>query len=677
MDNMAKATELHTQAMGSQGTMMQVQEMYMDSLEGKMGRLKATSQEFWSNFINSGLVKGGVDALNGLISGLNGMTNIFGSLTTNSLLLSGGLTAVVGKVASFKVATAAATGASAGFWATISSAIPVIGACIGSLGLLAGAVVLAGKLYHDVSERIEKANTAISKFKENQTKLETSQSLLDEYTQLNKQLEKSNLTASERSNIESRISEIVGETSSINENLNSVLESGNYTLEEKLELWRQINEEQQKVNAEELNSGLKKESFYKKEKKDLEILIKNNKEIKKWLDDPNYSNEEKKQFKEQIEYQDQLILSKKEEIDKHNEIVDLMGEENALALGRNDIELDGSYLNYIDVLKNQIKSIAIASEDASKKITLIPKNIPRSTEDVEAWKEITDAVNDIDFKMDFDLSDTDLSYISNEFLGIASAVAAAHSELEKFTSMYNTLGNNLDLMGEMKEDLEANGTFSEEMIDKILASGNADLIALLDDEGNAYQNLINLIGEYTQKQEEAKQKAIEKANAEAEYQDQLEESYKAEKQKLEELYAMEDKFSNSSIGKDGLIKDPSGEIKQLTQIADAANGAKVAVVELNGQKVAITYDSEGYYQSMSNVKEVSDGVYASLGLLDGATVAFTIDESGETVVSELTAITEGADGTLSALTEIDGQTYSITFDAENNIIYIYEFKKSG
>ena len=680
MDNMAKATELHTQAMGSQGTMMQVQEKYMDSLEGKMGRLKATSQQFWSNFINSGMVKGGVDALNGLISGLNEMTNIFGSFATNSLLLTGGLTAVIGKVASFKVAAAAATGASAGLWATISSAVPVVGTCVASLGLLAGAVVLAGKLYHDTSERIEKANAAISKFKENQSKLETSQGLLDEYTQLNKQLEKSNLTASERSNIESRISEIVGETSSINENLNSVLESGNYTLEEKLELWRQINEEQQKANAEELNGGLKKESFYKKEKKDLETLIKNNKEMKKWLDDPSYSNEEKKQFKEQIDYQNQLILSKKEEIDKHNEIVGLMGEENALALGRNNIELDGSYLNYIDVLKNQIKGVEIASEDAAKKVTLIPKNmeaIGRTEKDIKAFREITDAVSDIDFKMDFDLSDTDLSYISNEFLGIASAVAAAHSELQKFTSMYSELGNNLNLMEDMKADLEANGSFSEEMIDKILGSGNADLIALLDDEGAAYQNLINLIDEYTQKQEEAKQKAIDKANAEAAYQDQLEESYKAEKQKLEELYEMESKFSKTSISKKGLIEDPDGEVKQLTAIADAANGAKVAVVELNGQKVAITYDSEGYYQSMANVKEVSDGVYASLGLLDGATVAFTIDESGETVVSELTAITEGADGTLKALTEIDGKSYSITFDAQNNIIAMDELKKSG
>lgn len=677
MDNMAKATELHTQAMGSQGTMMQVQEMYMDSLEGKMGRLKATSQEFWSNFINSGLVKGGVDALNGLISVINKMSDTFGSFATNCLVVADALTLVVGKVASIKVAAAAASGASAGFWATIAAAVPVVGACVATLTLLASAVVIVANHYEDVADRIEKANTAISKFKENQSKLETSKSLLDEYTQLNKQLENVTLSASEREAIENRISEIVGETTSINENLNGVLESNNYTLEEQLEYWRKINEEQEKANAKELNDGLEKESFYEKEKKDLQTLIKNNKEMKKWLEDPSYSNEEKKQFKEQIEYQDQLILSKKEEIDKHNEIVDLMGEENALALGRNDIELDGSYLNYIDVLKSQIKSIEIASEDAAKKITLIPKNIPRSTEDVEAWKEITDAVNDIDFKMDFDLSETDLSYISDEFLGIASAVAAAHSELEKFTSMYNTLGNNLDLMGEMKEDLEANGTFSEEMIDKILASGNADLIALLDDEGNAYQNLINLIGEYTQKQEEAKQKAIEKANAEATYQDQLEESYKAEKQKLEELYEMESKFSETSINEKGLIEDPNGEIKQLTAIADAANGAKVAVVELNGQKVAITYDSEGYYQSMSNVKEVSDGVYASLGLLDGATVAFTIDESGETVVSELTAITEGADGTLSALTEIDGQTYSITFDAENNIIAMDELKKSG
>lgn len=677
MDNMTKSTELYTQAMGSQGTMMEVQEKYMDTIEGKMGRLKASSQQFWSSMINSGMVKGAIDGLNGLVSTLNKMTDIFGSTATGALLLADALTVVVGKVASMKVALAASTGASAGFWASIAAAMPVVAACVATLTLLAASVVLVGKLYQDVDERIEKANTAISKFKENQTKLEGSQNLLKEYEGLNKQLENSNLEASKRAEIEDRISEIVGETSSINQNLNSVLDSGNYTLEEKLELWRQINAEQSKANAEELNGGLKRESFYKKEKKDLEELIKNNKEMKKWLDDPSYSNAQKAQFKEQIDYQNKLILSKKEEIDKHNEIVGLMGEENALALGRNKIELDGSYLNYIDNLNNATRSIAIHAEDAAKKVALIPKNIARSKDDVEAWKEITDAANDIDFKIDFDLSNTDLSYISDEFLGIASAVAEAQNELNKFTSMYSKLGSSLDLMKEMKEDLDANGAFSEEMVDKILGSGNADLIALLDDGADAYRNLNNLIDEYTKKQQEAAQKAIETANAEKEHQDQLEATYASEKQRLEELYAMEDKLSKSSINKNGLIEDPSGEIKQLTQIAEAANGAKVAVVELNGQKVAITYDSEGYYQSMANVKEVSDGVYTSLGLLNGTTVAFTIDESGETVASELTAITKSADGTLSALTEIDGKTYKVTFDDNNNIIAMDELKKSG
>ena len=78
-----------------------------------------------------------------------------------------------------------------------------------------------------------------------------------------------------------------------------------------------------------------------------------------------------------------------------------------------------------------------------------------------------DEIGNIDFKTNFDLSGTDLSYISDEFLGIASAVAAAHIELERFTSMYSALSSNLDFMGEIKEDLETNGTFSEEMIDKI------------------------------------------------------------------------------------------------------------------------------------------------------------------------------------------------------------------
>ena len=78
MDTMTKSQDLYSQALDSSGTMMGVQEKYMDSLEGKMGRLTATTQTFWSNIINSNAVKGGVSALTSFIDVLNDLTDIFG-----------------------------------------------------------------------------------------------------------------------------------------------------------------------------------------------------------------------------------------------------------------------------------------------------------------------------------------------------------------------------------------------------------------------------------------------------------------------------------------------------------------------------------------------------------------------------------------------------------------------
>lgn len=53
-----------------------VQEKHMDSIEGKMARLSATSEDFWYNLFNSNMIKGGVDGINLLATAFDGLFKV-------------------------------------------------------------------------------------------------------------------------------------------------------------------------------------------------------------------------------------------------------------------------------------------------------------------------------------------------------------------------------------------------------------------------------------------------------------------------------------------------------------------------------------------------------------------------------------------------------------------------
>ena len=100
MNTMAKSTELSTIALESNGTMLDVQAKYMESIEGRMGKLKATTQTFWSTLIDSSAVKGGISILTGLMETLTKVTEIFGSTATAILGIGTIIAPVIPKIAS-------------------------------------------------------------------------------------------------------------------------------------------------------------------------------------------------------------------------------------------------------------------------------------------------------------------------------------------------------------------------------------------------------------------------------------------------------------------------------------------------------------------------------------------------------------------------------------------------
>lgn len=73
----------------SEGTTLENQDKYAQSLQGHLGELKATTENIWSNLLDSDELKGGVDLLNGLLTVIEKITGSLGGLGTLSTVLAG------------------------------------------------------------------------------------------------------------------------------------------------------------------------------------------------------------------------------------------------------------------------------------------------------------------------------------------------------------------------------------------------------------------------------------------------------------------------------------------------------------------------------------------------------------------------------------------------------------
>lgn len=76
MDTWQEAKKLAADAENDSDFYESVQEKHMDSIEGKMARLSATSEDFWYNLFNSNMIKGGVDGINLLATAFDGLFKV-------------------------------------------------------------------------------------------------------------------------------------------------------------------------------------------------------------------------------------------------------------------------------------------------------------------------------------------------------------------------------------------------------------------------------------------------------------------------------------------------------------------------------------------------------------------------------------------------------------------------
>ena len=665
---MAEGINAYNTALSSNGSAMRENEIYMDSVDAKMNQLSENVQKFWSKLVDSQMVKGALDGLNSLMETIDNTSDIFGASTTSILLFgaafSPAITGVVNLVSKM-----------GGLQAILGNLVTPLGVFLTTLSLVAIGIGSISELYKDASERIAETSDAVDTFNQKQKELENAQGLLDKWESLERKIKDSNTSLEEKVQLEGEVKGIVEQLSTVNSTISDTLKNDNLTLLEKKGIIEDIIALENKRNAEELNDKFENNKHYKDLYKDMKTNYEDIKIMEKELADNKVGKDYIETWTSNLEYKKEKFKEQYAEIALYNQGVSDMGTW-AEEFGRKIIDVDDNVRTFYEGLAVATEQASISGESLkgiSGEIGAIPMVAKRSEEEI---KNLTDSIEALD-EMDLfnDYSDLDLSSVSSEFADLATEVGNTANQLQRFLDTWNALQGNKSTIEDIIKSINENGYLTDDMRNKIISSGNADLIALLDND-DFYGDLIEYQEKVNKQLEEEEERIIETANAQVEKNRVMDEQIEKERQRIDQIKEMNETLRGTTV-EDGVINDPSEKVKQIGEVVETASGAKLALAELNGQKVLLHYDDQGFYREVSNTKEVADGLYASMITLDGTNTVITIDENGETATYALENIKEKADGTMASLTKIGEEEFYINFDAEGNVLDLINVKEAA
>lgn len=668
MENMAEGINAYNTALSSSGSAMRENEIYMDSVDAKMNQLSENVQKFWGKLVNSRMVKSALDGLNSLMETVDNTSDIFGASTTSILLFgtafSPAITGVVNLVSKM-----------GGLQAILGNLVTPLGVFLTTLSLVAIGIGSISELYKDANERIAETSDALDTFNQRQKELESAQGLLDKWESLERKIKDSNTSLEEKVQLEGEVKGIVEQLSTVNSTISDTLKNDNLTLLEKKGIIEDIIALEGKENAEELNDKLDNNKHYKNLYKDMKKNYDNIKIMEKELADNKVGKDYIGTYTENLEYYKESLKEQYAEIALYNQSVSDMGTW-AEEFGREIIVVDDGIRTFYEGLALAGEQASVSGESLkgiSGEIGAIPMVAEKSKEQIDGLVDSIGALDEIDLFNDY--SDLDLTLVSSEFANLATEVGNTADQLQRFLDTWNALQGNKSTIEDIIKSINENGYLTEDMRNKIISSGNADLIALLDND-DFYGDLIEYQEKVNKQLEEEERRIIETANAQVEKNKVMDEQIEKERQRIDQIKEMNETLQGTTV-KDGTINDPSEKVKQIGEIVETASGAKLALAELNGQKVLLHYDDQGFYREVSNTKEVADGLYASMITLDGTNTVITIDENGETATYALENIKEKADGTMTALTKIGEEEFYINFDAEGNVLDLINVKETA
>lgn len=201
MNNFGHAVDATDTALNSQGSAIQENDRYMESISAKLAQLNSTFQDFANNVIGSDLVKVLLDIANGLLKIAN---TPLGQVVTQITLLSAigwGATSLVNALGIFQTvsgqfynfarmlkdvafAASAAQGPLAGVAAEGLTLTTVLGGILPVIGLVAGALVVGGYLWKATEDYRKSFSELSTEIEDSTSRLETNKKRLEEINNL-------------------------------------------------------------------------------------------------------------------------------------------------------------------------------------------------------------------------------------------------------------------------------------------------------------------------------------------------------------------------------------------------------------------------------------------------------------------------------------------------------------
>lgn len=527
MQNAEKLDDVYSKLQNSAGSAEAEQARYMDSIGGKVNALSESFKKLWIDSINTESVKSLVDTGTSLINVFDGAINTFGAFPTVMATVVAGLTifntkfrestsifancipfvsnftnsmngmgenlsasitkykkAIV-EVKAFGVASQQAGVSTnglgiglaglygklalttAGLVATKIATIALQTAMSMGISLaISGAISLVAKLGKELigtGKSMSECSSQAQELSNTLKGLGGDNDLISQYEKLNKKLEEGNLSESERKSLNEQIVEKKKELSNIDSEYKKVLNDNTTSYKEQLNLLKGIYEVKLKDKAENLDDEMMSQ---KKADRIASKLKQNMDAIKEYESQGTWmgTRESEERMTKSLEEAKKNVKEYYTELSMYNSNVKLMEEAN-YSSGRSIVALD-------DDAKNLFNSLYEVQEGT-----------------VDASQGVDDLGNSAE-------------QTSSKFKALSDSISASTNKIELIQQA----------MKEFKES--GNGSISTSLEDKIFASNDVELIAMLADKNTFMEKANGLLEKEKTLREQNKKEILMSAQAE-------------------------------------------------------------------------------------------------------------------------------------------------------------------
>lgn len=206
MKSMSQQQELYNKAMESGGALEEANSVKAESLEGKINKLSNTTKQMWSSFINSDMLKGGIDGLTILIEKFGNLPTIIGLATTALIAFKGkaiatfltSLPAMISQIVAYQTALGATSTATALLSHSMNSLKAVfMSNPFGIIAIAITAFITYMTMAKSTTDKLKESFEEFDKSKEDMNKVTQGEDLVKQYQELEEKINSNTLSTDE------------------------------------------------------------------------------------------------------------------------------------------------------------------------------------------------------------------------------------------------------------------------------------------------------------------------------------------------------------------------------------------------------------------------------------------------------------------------------------------------